>query len=62
LVGKGCGYVVERGDIAALCDAIENVIRRWKTSYTPSCVEFAKTNFDKEKGTSEYIKLYNELQ
>lgn len=60
LVGNGCGYVVEKGDIRGVYEKIQ-MIKENKDMYCQQCVEFAKLNFDKNKNLEELMSFYREL-
>ena len=55
------GVVVEQGDLAALCDAIENVLKNGKDFYRNACRKRAEECFDKNKCFQQYIELYNKI-
>lgn len=50
------GYVVEKGNISALVEAIEKLRNNPIPSET--CRKYAEEHFDKDKCFSEYVKLY----
>ncbi|MBR6737919.1 MAG: glycosyltransferase [Clostridia bacterium] len=61
LVGNGCGYVVKPRDINAVSNAVNEVYKNGKEKYSANCVEFAKSNFEKDYLIKETLSLYNEL-
>lgn len=60
LVGDGCGYVVEKGNIRDVYEKIQ-MIKGHKNVYSEKCVEFAKQNFDKTQNLKELVCFYREL-
>ncbi len=61
IVGEGCGYVIPKGNIKAMAEAIHIIQKRGKAQYSNACIAYAKANFDKDKNISKYIKLYKEI-
>jgi len=61
LIGPGCGYVVEKGDVDGVYSAITNINKHGKQAYMDSCVSFAKNNFDKQALIEEMTAVYYEL-
>ena len=61
LIGNGCGYIVEKGDIEAVCNVLLKIEKDGKDAYTKHCVEFVKGNFKKEQLLSETLQLYQSL-
>ena len=58
LIGEGCGYVVETGDIDEMKQAIDIVKTKGKEAYSQSCVDFVKMNFEKEQLIKETVEFY----
>lgn len=61
LIGDGCGYVVEAGDVCSIADKLKEIQLRGKQYYSNSCVNFVKANFEKQNLIDETLQLYNEL-
>ncbi len=61
LVGDGCGYVVDFADLDSAIEVFEKIRLNKKESYSKSCIDFAKNNFEQSKLLDEYISLYNEV-
>ena len=61
LIGKGCGYVVEVGDIAAVCNALEKIQNDKKEAYSVACVEFVQAAFEKRMLIEETKLMYKDL-
>ena len=61
IVGEGCGYVVEPGDINAILDAINDVKAKGKQSFQNNCLAFVQANFEKKKLIDDTIELYRRL-
>lgn len=59
LVGEKCGYIVENTKEAF--EAVNLIKKNKKTFYSANCRRFAENNFDKEKNTLKYLKLYEKL-
>ena len=57
IVGEGCGYVVEPGDI----NAINDVKAKGKQSFQNNCLAFVQANFEKKKLIDDTIELYRRL-
>lgn len=62
LIGNGCGKLLELdATIDEVATAVEEVKQKGKSAYFNTCVEFAKSNFDKNKLINDYIDLYKEM-
>lgn len=61
LVGDGCGYVVKKGDLDGVKEAILKIREDTKARYSQSCVDFSHKHFDKDECVKQYIRLYREL-
>lgn len=55
------GIVVEQGDVEGLCNAIFDVKKKGKESYSASCRERAVQYFDKDNCYLRYCELYDSL-
>ena len=53
------GFVVEKGDIKGLYNAIEVVRQKGKNNFSKDCRERAVKLYDKNKRYQDYINLYN---
>jgi glycosyltransferase involved in cell wall biosynthesis len=60
-IGKGTGFVIEKGDITGLYQAINEVLKNGKSHYSQSCRERAEQYFDKEKQFRHYLDLYKDM-
>ncbi|EMI9088046.1 glycosyl transferase [Bacillus cereus] len=56
-----CGFIVEKGNVERLTDAIKVVKEKGKLSYSKECVRLAKIFYDKEDRFNDYIKLYSSI-
>lgn len=61
IVGEGCGFAVETGDVDAVLGAIETVKNLGKDRFQISCTEAAGKNFSKNILIEETFALYSEL-
>lgn len=61
LVGEGCGYVVEPGDVDAVFHAVKEIQKVPKDVYSPVCAEFVAKNFPKEKLIEDTLELYHSV-
>lgn len=55
------GFIVEKGNIEAVLDAISVVTKNGKDYYSLACRKRAEENYNKEDRYQEYIDLYREL-
>ena len=55
------GFVVNKGDIEALCDIITNMKKEGKANYNTKCREYATSHFDMNSCFMEYIHLYESI-
>lgn len=55
------GFIVEKGDLNAVIDAIKLVEEKGKVYYSSACRERAISLYNKEDRFNEYIQLYNEI-
>jgi len=61
LCGEGCGYVIDERTWKATLPYIKEVQKTGKESYTDKCVDFARSQFSKEKNIKQYLDLFNRL-
>lgn len=61
IVGDGCGYVVDVGDVDGICIAIDKISKNGKIAYSPACVAWATERFEKEKLLKKTFALYQKL-
>lgn len=61
LIGERCGYIVEKGDISGIIDAIDKIKVNGKDYYSSHCVDFARKNFEKEALIEEMKEVYYRL-
>ena len=62
LIGEGCGYICDTDNIDDYKDLVLKVLNDGKEKYSKRCVEFAQSNFDKNKCIEAYISLYEQMQ
>ena len=55
------GFIVEKGDIAGIVDAIKKIKSIGKNIYSDKCILSVKKYFDKNDRFMDYINLYNSL-
>ena len=55
------GFIVERGDVDGLLQAVRIIEQRGKASYIEPCRNYALAHFKKEDRYADYIRLYNKL-
>lgn len=55
------GFVVDQGDLSAVCNAVDIISSNGKDFYTKLCRERAEQCFNKEDRFEDYIKLYESL-
>ena len=61
LIGENCGYIVAKGDVLGVLNAVNKVKKEGKDSYSRFCVEFSNKNFEKDTLIEEMKKIYFEL-
>jgi len=61
LINKDTGYVVEKGNIVELYNAILKIKSMGKDYYSGKCIAHAARLYDKEDRFMDYIKLYEAL-
>lgn len=60
-IDENTGFVVEKGDVQAMADAISAIKTKGKGSYSQACRERAVKLFNKKDRNADYISLYQEL-
>ena len=60
-VSSDTGIVVNKGDVAALYQAVSKILNGGKKRYSVSCRQRAEALFDKNERFQDYIELYNSL-
>jgi glycosyltransferase involved in cell wall biosynthesis len=60
-VSEDTGFVVNKGDIAALCNVINVVKQKGKAVYSENCRKRAVSLYNKHGRFNEYINLFNQL-
>jgi glycosyltransferase involved in cell wall biosynthesis len=60
-VSEDTGMVVEKGNISALCTAIQEIAQKRKSVYSENCRKRAVSLYNKENRFSDYINLYNNI-
>lgn len=61
IIDASTGIVVERGDIRAMSEAIDEMLNRGKDYYSTACRKRAEKFYNKDERFMDYINLYNEL-
>ena len=61
LIGEGCGAVVPVGDINAMFEEVQTILKNKKAFYSSKNRDFALKNFCKHKNIQEYIQLFQNL-
>ena len=61
LIGKNCGFVAKKGDVLSIVEAINKVKKEGKSCFSHFCVEFVKSNFEKDMLIDETKKVYLRL-
>ena len=61
LIGDGCGYVAECGNVKQVYSYINEIEKNGKSFYRDNCINFVKENFDIEKNIREYVNIYESL-
>lgn len=57
----GCGYVIDKGDVNKLFNAIYKIYLEGKKKYSAKCREIAEKNHDRNSMCSKYIGIYKEI-
>lgn len=60
-VSPQTGFVVEQGNLDAICKAIATIMNKGKSYYATECRQRAERCFNKEEKFEEYLKLFNTL-
>ena len=60
LIGEGCGYVVEPGDIEGVCEKLQ-IVKKNGNRYKQNCVDFAHRNFSKDANLRAMLAFYQDL-
>lgn len=55
------GYVVEKGDLGGVVDAIKEIDNNGKKHYSPHCRDRAIRFYNKEDRYNDYVKLYEKI-
>lgn len=61
LIREGCGYVVEKRNVEGVVEAIFEIRRNGKFSYSDSCILNVAKNFDYDYNTRMLLKLYESI-
>jgi glycosyltransferase involved in cell wall biosynthesis len=61
LIGEGCGFIIEKRDVAGICEAINTIKKEGKGKYTDFCRRHVKENYDYKKNTDTLIDLYQKM-
>lgn len=60
-IDKNTGYVVEKGDIEGMLDAIKQIQKDDKKKYSQACIQRIQEDFKKEDRFNDYLNLYDKL-
>ena len=60
-INSDTGFVVEKGDIQGLLNAIKIIQKNGKSSFSSACRERAKKFYDKDDRYLDYLKLYETI-
>src|SRR5205085_12136343 len=60
-IDAATGFVVEKGDINSLYEAIQIVLKRGKKSWSDDCRKRAIQHFNKEDRYKDYLDLYQSI-
>jgi glycosyltransferase involved in cell wall biosynthesis len=60
-ISQDSGIIVEKGNITALCEAIQKIAQNNKLYYSEDCRKRAVSLYNKEDRFKDYIDLYNTL-
>lgn len=61
LIGDGCGYVCDTDSVENFKNLVMSILAEGKEKYSERCVDFANSNFTKEKNIKGFLDLYQEL-
>jgi glycosyltransferase involved in cell wall biosynthesis len=61
-VSEDTGFIVDKGNIGALCDVINIVKQKGKTFYSENCRRRAMALYNKTDRFGEYMQLFNQLR
>ncbi len=61
LIGDGCGYIVQTGNLDEMCRCVTEIERNGKKTYSPACVAWVETHFKKEELLRQTRELYLKL-
>lgn len=61
LIVPETGFCIESGDINGVVEALKEIKRKGKKSYSQACIERAHTMYDKDKQYAKYVDLYNSV-
>jgi putative colanic acid biosynthesis glycosyltransferase len=61
LIGKGCGFVVEKKNVTAIYAAIQQIKTDGKISYSEKCRQYVQNNFDYSENIEKIIQLYKSI-
>lgn len=60
-VSHKTGFVVKKGSLTEVINAIDQIKKNSSSNYEKSCREFAELNFDSKTKFEDYIKLYKKI-
>lgn len=61
LIGEGCGYVVEVGNVNAIVESLKEIKAKGKSYYSVDCRLNVERKFDKKYCQEENLKIYKYL-
>ena len=56
-----CGFAVENGNPEAMWNAMIAIKKRGKSSFSDTCIEWVKREFDRDKNYQKYLELYKQI-
>lgn len=56
-----CGFAVENGNPETMWNAMMVIKERGKSSFSDSCIEWVKREFDRDKNYQKYLDLYKQI-
>ena len=58
-IGEKCGYIVEKGKVSEVMEAIDKIKAKSSDYYLTECQNHVKANFDLSTNINKIIRLYN---
>lgn len=60
IVGEGCGYIVERGDVKKINESLNIIKEKGKSMYSEKCRKHVVENFDFQRNINTTIAIYKQ--